>query len=544
MEEFVRIPENTLSVTGPLHPMDTTPDDVKQVLESKPDCVSLWLKQVSFDDSNGTSDGVLVNMVRKLLEDRLWDQICLTDCSGNLNALSTATSCGYSFESNPATLEGNGNQPQNRNKMDGGREATKVLPSATNIAQPTSPSVSTANGEAGNVRDVSYNSSQQLAPEHLLFCKTRKLCLLQWAWRGPSVCRATPDNVIYKQEFWDALGYVLGSNNLAPYLTHLGLYFDSTVKRLNWPMVQPLAKGIANNSSLQEIHLSHVSFENIETVQTFSDGMKHNKHLRCLGLYHCHFDSRNSGDSMFWVFLNSIQDHPTLSKLIVNHTHCKGTAAVAGLLSCSKNLKNLRMQYPTTYQGAAFGWHSTLDTRSLADALKVNVSLETLDLCHSGLYPNSMKYLADALMVNTTLRELRLENNHFDDTALCSLGAALPYMKGLRILRMHLNEAPQNNDAMEALVNGMKSNYTLTEFFITKPNSVKLEPYLSEVQFFAHLNAAGRKIIYDEKYSNNFAASLWAPLLERVNRKWTGNERLCILYSILREGPALWCGDK
>ena len=246
MEEKVTIPENTLSVVGLPDSMDEIFEAMKQVLERRPDCVSLWLKQVYFEIGNGNE--VLAYYLRNLLEDRLWDQLCLTDCGGHLESLSMASSNRY--PSRPFCSEKTWIKSQN---LSSGTICGRGSDSAANEhferQQQEHPSSSPTSSnrilEVGGIPVVPTDSKcnrtqqqRQVAPEHLIFCKTRKLCLLQCGWRGPAGrARSTSDNIIYKQGFWDGLGHVLG-NNLAPHLSHLGLYFDSSVNRLRSPMVK------------------------------------------------------------------------------------------------------------------------------------------------------------------------------------------------------------------------------------------------------------------------------------------------------------------
>ncbi|XP_015748252.1 PREDICTED: nucleotide-binding oligomerization domain-containing protein 2-like isoform X3 [Acropora digitifera] len=125
----------------------------------------------------------------------------------------------------------------------------------------------------------------------------------------------------------------------------------------------------------------------------------------------------------------------------------------------------------TFFQGLAFnstvsslklsGWHfSAKVTNLLAEALRVNTSLSSLDLQYNLLDWDGAKSLAEALRFNTSLSFLKLSSNNIGDWGTNSLAQALKVNTGLSSLTLH-NEYI-GAEAANSLAQALRVNTSLS----------------------------------------------------------------------------------
>jgi len=103
----------------------------------------------------------------------------------------------------------------------------------------------------------------------------------------------------------------------------------------------------------------------------------------------------------------------------------------------NKDIQRLKENDPTliilSFEYDRMGYD---EAQVLAEALKVNTSLEELDFNHSKIGNKGARALADALKVNTTLKELDLSVNQIGNKGARALAEALKVNTGLKVLQL------------------------------------------------------------------------------------------------------------
>jgi Ran GTPase-activating protein (RanGAP) involved in mRNA processing and transport len=92
--------------------------------------------------------------------------------------------------------------------------------------------------------------------------------------------------------------------------------------------------------------------------------------------------------------------------------------------------------------------------KALADALKVNTALQSLNLWSNSIGAEGTKALADALKVNTGLQSLNLNGNYIGDEGTKALADALKVNTGLQSLNLDSNSV--GAEGAEALADALK----------------------------------------------------------------------------------------
>eukprot|EP00948_MAST-09A_sp_MAST-9A-sp1_P000350 g350.t1 len=128
----------------------------------------------------------------------------------------------------------------------------------------------------------------------------------------------------------------------------------------------------------------------------------------------------------------------------------QGAEAIADALKVNKTLQRLNLSSTDiSYQGA----------EALADALKENNTLQVLNLDENSIGDQGAKALADALKENKTLQKLDLHENGIEDQGAKALADALKVNKALKILELNLNTI--EDQGAKALADALKENKTL-----------------------------------------------------------------------------------
>ncbi|KAF9536937.1 hypothetical protein EC957_009341 [Mortierella hygrophila] len=98
--------------------------------------------------------------------------------------------------------------------------------------------------------------------------------------------------------------------------------------------------------------------------------------------------------------------------------------------------------------------------RILADTLKTNLTLITLNLYHNSIGSDGAKALAEALKTNSALTTLNLHNSSIGDDGAKALAEALKTNSALTTLNLHNNST--GSDGAKALAEALKTNSALT----------------------------------------------------------------------------------
>jgi hypothetical protein len=294
--------------------------------------------------------------------------------------------------------------------------------------------------------------------------------------------------------------------------------------RFNQDTMAPLATGIAAaTKTLDEVYFT-AEFTDSESVLALARGLRSNQHLKALSFYSCEMFDEDSMEEL----LHALTDHPTLATLELRDNSCFGMAALAALVRSTKHIKKLDLYHPPhTINELQV---PRLNMESLALALQENRSLLSLCLSNNALHDASAAWLAMALRVNTTLEVLDLQGNLISDEGIEALAAALPE---IRLKKLFLWNNPFSGKGATLIRDGMRSNHVLEEI-----STFSKILCTDEIQFYAHLNKAGKSKILQA--SNRVPFSLWPVILDRVNQQdWSVREVADVHYCLLREGPVL-----
>ena len=105
---------------------------------------------------------------------------------------------------------------------------------------------------------------------------------------------------------------------------------------------------------------------------------------------------------------------------------------------------------------------------AIARALKKNQTLEELDLTHCLCLPPVIEEMADSLRINSSLRTLHLPNNNLKDPELLKFADALRVNSTLRFLNLAENLA--KDAGVIAFAESLKFNATLTALHLESGN--------------------------------------------------------------------------
>jgi Ran GTPase-activating protein (RanGAP) involved in mRNA processing and transport len=132
----------------------------------------------------------------------------------------------------------------------------------------------------------------------------------------------------------------------------------------------------------------------------------------------------------------------------------------------SEELKKINANNPNLHdvtldiQGMGDGVDfDTEEAQALADALKENHSLQSLNLSGVRLDADGMQALADALKENHSLQSLNLSGVRLDADGMQALADAMKENHSLQSL--NLSGVPLDADGMQALADALKENYSL-----------------------------------------------------------------------------------
>lgn len=110
--------------------------------------------------------------------------------------------------------------------------------------------------------------------------------------------------------------------------------------------------------------------------------------------------------------------------------------------------------------------------RNLADALKVNNSLQQLSLWNNNLGINTegLKHLADSIRINTSLLQLDLSNNNLgvNDQGLRYLAEALKANISLKELYLSENNLGRNTEGLRHISDALKVNNSLYKLYLSE----------------------------------------------------------------------------
>jgi Leucine Rich repeat len=347
---------------------------------------------------------------------------------------------------------------------------------------------------------------------------------------------------------WQALGRALDNPDSL-------LRFLRIRSRFQHDMLAAWITGLGtSHCPLEELHFTS-EFVDDDCMSILTWGLQHNHHLKRLTFYSCEFHSESGLERLV---SEGLVYHPTLRALELQDNNCFAMDAIVSLIQTTKTLQVLNLYYPppptvfhhhhhhhNNNNNTAQGVVPRIDTESLALALQANTSLKHLALPSNALNDEAATWLAKALRVNRTLETLDLTGNVIENDGAIAFGEALPDMKGLKHLYLKNNQF--RGKGATALALGMKDNVVLEHLTTFSKFTAG-----DTIQFYCHLNQAGRRILRHVD-ANAVPASLWPHILNRVNHHfsdtWGGDEggegsgggggvgeMSSVIYSLLVEG--------
>jgi hypothetical protein len=321
------------------------------------------------------------------------------------------------------------------------------------------------------------------------------------------------NNTEIEEEGWSALAVGL---QLHSKLTRLRI-----TTALDAPGMRALSEGLKDpRTSLKTLDFSWSTLEDDETVQELALGLGENK-----SLHELHFMGCSLRDPRVAQLAEALREHPCLKCLDFNGNKSGPLAstALATLLDTNKSLEKLDVSFQTNDE--------PLNIQALAESLRGNSTLRTLDLSNCQLGDEDAERLFRVLCETTSLTELFVARNKISDEGVKLLARLLSEMKGLRRLSLWGN--PFNDEGAKALAVGLESNFELSEIDLFRNF-----PCSEQIAYYTLLNRAGRGLMH------NTAAplSLWPTVLERLEKinipngsKITSHD---LIFFLLR-GPAL-----
>jgi len=194
------------------------------------------------------------------------------------------------------------------------------------------------------------------------------------------------------------------------------------------------------NSTINiKLDLSHFGpsepFKNKKNIDTIIFGLKNLKFIE--------------------LYINKLYyDHGTIEKYVFNDI----VPELVEPLKTNTTLKHLKLSGMISWQGA----------KALAEVLKINTTLETLNLYESRMYEHNTRYLAEALVENkkTSLNHLKLTNNAVGLIGAQALALALK-SENTKLKILELDNADIRNEATELLADALKSNKILEKLVLS-----------------------------------------------------------------------------
>ena len=158
-------------------------------------------------------------------------------------------------------------------------------------------------------------------------------------------------------------------------------------------------------------------------------GLKSNSSIKCLITSRCGLQDDPLGE-----LLGNLPVQLEELRIFGNRCRAKGLASVTNIVK-DKNaqLKLLDLSYQHVTDEEEF------DIQWLADAIRNNTKLKTLDLDNDSIDDGHLTHIIAALTKNKTLEELMLNHNKITGTGVAMLASKFGEMKGLKKISMYSN---------------------------------------------------------------------------------------------------------
>lgn len=240
-------------------------------------------------------------------------------------------------------------------------------------------------------------------------------------------------------------------------LHELSLY----VNKIGDKGIATIMQSMAKNTTLTWLNIGDNAFTD-EAADDIVQMMKTNKTLKSLGL-----DFANFGDLGANKIATELKENTTLTYIDLSFFQKRSIEGFINLTAAIKVNKSL------TYVRLA-SWELGLTQQYIGQLLSENKTLTTLDLSGATIagQSNSIAPITEALKINSTLQKLNLDENFFDDTSATFFADMLKINKGLT--ELNLSNSKLADTGAKVLAEGLVPNNTLQLLMVTN-NAVTKE---------------------------------------------------------------------
>ncbi|KAL3908474.1 MAG: hypothetical protein SGILL_008466 [Bacillariaceae sp.] len=181
------------------------------------------------------------------------------------------------------------------------------------------------------------------------------------------------------------------------------------------------------SKSLQKLQLDLIDLT--FAIPMMRRGLENNTSMTCLIASRCGLDDDALGD-----LLGHLPKQLEELRIFGNKCRAKGLEAITTEVSRKDTcLKLLDLSYQHV------GPNEEFDIQWLADAIRRNTVLKTLDLDNDSIDDGHLTHIVAALTKNRTLEELMLNHNKITGTGVAMLASKFGDMKGLKKISMYSN---------------------------------------------------------------------------------------------------------
>ena len=215
-----------------------------------------------------------------------------------------------------------------------------------------------------------------------------------------------------------------------------------------------IAKAIQENETLQTLNLSYNNISD-DGAEAISYSLEINVSLQELNL-----TRNNITDEGAKKIAKAIQVTKTLRKLNLNENQIfdDGAADIGNSLIVNKSLQELNIQGHGVHAPCVI---TNKGAKNLSKAIRVNTTLQKLDLSHNKISDDGAAAISDSLEINKSLQELNLLMNTIANEGAKKIAKAIQVNKALQKLDLSYNNI--SDDGAAAISDSLRINTSLQE---------------------------------------------------------------------------------
>ena len=227
-------------------------------------------------------------------------------------------------------------------------------------------------------------------------------------------------------------------------------------------LLEVIAASLKSNTTITDLDLSGYDVGD-RGAKELAEALKENRTLKRLNLAHNRIRVRG-----VQALEKSLETNTTLERLELDESEYFVEAAEAIEAACRANpriCKPANAQREASDGSDEEKFKSPFEAagriKGLADQLRLNKILTSLDLKHQNMCDEQVKALAGAIRVNTTITEVNLANKSFGDEGLKALAEAIRVNKS--VTKVNLRGNKFGDEGLKALAEALRVNKTVTE---------------------------------------------------------------------------------